>query len=342
MERQGTEPMARRWALTLQLESGSGFTEEDFRKLIESFTSIRTQKRTLTFFRGQLEQAPSTGTLHVQGAVAISQPVRLATMKKWIPRAHWEQARDWQKLVEYCSKKETRVAGPWEHGTETKQGQRSDLQAAAQLILSGSTMTQIASEMPEVIVKYHKGLQYLRSLQQQQAFQPKKIGLFWGTTGTGKTYTAFNELQDIYTVFCIKTPWFDGYQGQENVLLDECGVGMMNYNYLKRILDGYRMDVPVKGGSAQWTPKTVILTSNIPLEEWYPFIPKADLDALKRRIRIFNFPEDKRLAEAWLRGALIEPPPSKRQQDEGVVVEPPSSMEFLQRQNMDTYDAVGY
>ena len=290
----------------------------------------------------QVEQA-STGQLHVQGAASLSQPVRLTILKKWIPTAHWEPARDWSSLVKYCAKEETRVLGPWSWGKETTQGERTDLQHAAQLIQQGSKMSEIAKELPEVIVKYHKGLLYLKSLQEQEKFQQKKIGLFWGTTGTGKTYTAFSELDDIYTVFCIKTPWFDGYQGQEHVLLDECGLGMMNYNYLKRILDGYRMDVPIKGGSVQWTPQTVILTSNIALEEWYPFIPKADLDALKRRIRIFEFPKDKELAVAWLRGALIEAPPAKRQQEHLPTPEQQtSSLEILQRQNMDTLDLFGY
>lgn len=143
-----------------------------------------------------------------------------------------------------------------------------------------------------------------------------KVGLFWGTTGTGKTYTAMDILDNPYTVFDIKTPWFDGYAGQENVIMDECGLGMMNYNYLKRLLDGYRMDVPIKGGSVQWTPTTIVLTSNIPLEDWYINIPKEDLWALERRIRKFQFPQDKELATAWLKGTLIEPAKRAREVDE--------------------------
>lgn len=174
-------------------------------------------------------------------------------------------------------------------------------------------MTDLARDIPNTVVKYYKGLIYLKSLQTQEKFQPKKVGVFWGTTGTGKTYTVFDEKEDVYRVADIKTPWFDGYAGHETALFDECGIGMMNYNKLKEVLDQYKMDVPVKGAMVAWQPKTIILTSNTPMEEWwYPPPPKADMDALKRRVRVFQFPDDKRLAIAWLRGALIEPPPAKR------------------------------
>lgn len=336
--------LARRWSLTLQVSSviEEPGHESILHRLWYQYTQC-TQIRTksLTFLQGQVERA-STGQLHVQAAAAFSSPTRMTTLKKWIPGAHWEPAREWNSLLKYVTKEDTRVAGPWTIGEAQSQGQRSDLSTAAELILSGSTMTTIATTMPETTVRYYKGLLYLKSLTRQERYQPKKVGLFWGSTGTGKTFTAFEELEDIYTVFDTKTPWFDGYSGQDNVLLDECGLGMMNYNYLKRLLDGYRMDVPIKGGSVQWTPKTVILTSNIPLEDWYPQIPKEDLEALQRRIRAFKFPEEKQLATAWIRGALIEPPAAKRVQEPAPTQTPENSMDWLQKQNMDTYDLFGY
>lgn len=310
----------RRWAFTLQLPSAQHPDRDSWSNLVtelsKSFDStIATTKRNLTFLILQIERA-STGQLHAQGAITVSQPVRLGPLKQWIPQAHWEGARDWAKLVAYCQKTETRVEGPFQMGTnESQQGHRSDLAAAASMIQSGSRMNEVADLHPTVVVKFHKGLQYLRSLQQQDKFQPKKVGLFWGLTGTGKTYTVFNEKEDVYRVADIKTPWFDGYAGHETALLDECGMGMMNFNKLKEILDQYKMDVPVKGAMVAWTPKTIILTSNTPMEEWwYPQPSKADMDALRRRVRSFYFPDEKQLALAWLRGALIEPlePAAKR------------------------------
>lgn len=233
----------------------------------------------------------------------------MARMKKWIPKAHWEPARDWQQLLTYCHKAETRVNGPATWGKEKTQGERSDLASTVDMVKAGRSMKEIAESNPCELVKYYKGLIYLQQLLTEQGDGAKKVGLFWGITGSGKTRLAFEELEDLYSTFDVKTPWFDGYNKHKNVLMDECGMGMMNYNFLKRILDRYPMQVPIKGGSVWWQPTTIIMTSNIPLDEWYPLIPKADLDAIKRRIRIFEFPQDAQLAQAWLRGTLIEKRP---------------------------------
>ena len=83
----------------------------------------------------QLESAPSTSQIHLQGYVELYKKQRLSFVKKILPTAHLEprlgsreQARD------YCSKQQTRLqnipAGPWEFGEFIPgpgQGTRSDL-----------------------------------------------------------------------------------------------------------------------------------------------------------------------------------------------------------------------
>lgn len=56
---------------------------------------------------GQLEQG-SEGTNHYQLAVATPQ-VRFTAVKKVFPGAHIEVAKDWNALVKYCNKEDTRV-----------------------------------------------------------------------------------------------------------------------------------------------------------------------------------------------------------------------------------------
>lgn len=57
---------------------------------------------------GQLEKGEE-GTLHIQGMVK-TQSVRFAALKKALPRAHIEPARNAAALAKYVSKLETRIA----------------------------------------------------------------------------------------------------------------------------------------------------------------------------------------------------------------------------------------
>jgi len=65
----------------------------------------------------QDETCPTTGKLHKQGYVRTHQQQRFAAMKKAFPGVHLEVARDWNKLLNYCKKKDTAVAGTTVHQT---------------------------------------------------------------------------------------------------------------------------------------------------------------------------------------------------------------------------------
>ena len=221
-------------------------------------------------------------------------------------------------------------------GEDTMQGQRSDLASAASLVRQGASMKEVAELDPVVFVRAYKGLTALQSILHPPKAVDRKVGLFVGATETGKTRMVFDELINVYTVFDLKNPWFDGYQGEANVLLDECGPGMMNHNFLKRLLDRYPMTVPIKGGSVAWNASTIVMTSNVPLDEWYERLPYADLQALKRRVKIFEFPKDKELARAWISGSLIRP--EKRERIVEVESEDDIPVVSTQDKTQDLYD----
>lgn len=66
-------------------------------------------------FMFQLEEGDS-GTPHFQGVVQYKSPKRLCTLKKEMPRAHWEKCKSIPASVKYCQKTEGRIAGPWFKG----------------------------------------------------------------------------------------------------------------------------------------------------------------------------------------------------------------------------------
>jgi len=58
---------------------------------------------------GGREECPTTKKEHFQGALQCRRQVRLSQLKSWLPRAHFEPARDRLALKKYVMKEETAV-----------------------------------------------------------------------------------------------------------------------------------------------------------------------------------------------------------------------------------------
>lgn len=97
--------------------------------------------------------------------------------------------------------------------------------------------------------------------------------------------------------------WFDGYNFEHVVLFDEMGPDALSIQRMKKLLDRYKEQVPVKGGFVAWCAEVVILTSNYPMMEWWPKASAADFSALARRVTVFDFDEPRQRVEAteWCR-----------------------------------------
>jgi Putative viral replication protein len=99
----------------------------------------------------QLE-AGEADTEHLQGFVRFSKTMRLSAVKKLDARAHWEPCKAPVAAVEYCSKDETRVDGPWTIGTpKGTQGKRQDLADAVAAIKAGTPVHDIVAENPSLL-----------------------------------------------------------------------------------------------------------------------------------------------------------------------------------------------
>jgi len=77
--------------------------------------------------------------------------------------------------------------------------------------------------------------------------------------------------------------WFDGYQGQETVVIEDVDPDSCTHmtRYFKIWGDRYAFPVEIKGGSLIIRPKMVIITSNYTMEECFKNLP--DLEAMQRR-----------------------------------------------------------
>ena len=180
---------------------------------------------------------------------------------------------------------------------DVHQGQRTDLAAAAELVISGRSDRELAESCPTTFIKYHKGLRVLR-----QVFMEPRTGdpadkqdflLYTGKTGTGKTRRAFAHSPGSVYFKDPSNKWWDGYWGQETIVIDDytnSSQNGLNTDYMLRLLDLYPMTLEVKGATTFMSRTTlrIIVTSNLTVETLWP----THIDEMRRRfdnIVTFNY-----------------------------------------------------
>lgn len=116
--------------------------------------------------------------------------------------------------------------------------------------------------------------------------------MYWGPTGTGKSRRAWESGGDGAYAKCPRSKFWDGYQAQETVIIDEFRGGI-DVAHLLRWFDRYPCRVEIKGSSRPLMAKTIWITSNLHPHDWYPDLDVATTLALMRRLTVEEFEEKK-------------------------------------------------
>lgn len=123
---------------------------------------------------------------------------------------------------------------------------------------------------------------------------PPEVHWYYGSTGTGKTRTAIEKAKEDpegYWISHESGEWFDGYVGQGTVVLDDIRASTWPMQKLLRLLDRYKIQVPIKGGFQWWRPKRIYVTAPGRPETIYKNYqtgqPYDCIDQLNRRITEF-------------------------------------------------------
>lgn len=227
-------------------------------------------------------------TEHLQGYVVLSKRGRrLGGMKRLNGRAHWEPRRgSHDQAKEYCSKDDTRVDGPWTVGEEpVGAGHRSDLVSVKRRIDEGADDRQIADEFFGQWCRYHQAFKRYRQIRLPSYRRWHSFcHVLWGEPGVGKTRYV-SEHTDVETAYWLPKPngtrvFWDGYEGQEDVVIDEF-FGWMPRDLMCRLVDRTPFRVETKGGSVPFLAKRIWITSNKAPHAWWP---KAGLGPMRRRL----------------------------------------------------------
>lgn len=248
----------------------------------------KEQAEKIQYLIGQKEVCPSTGKEHFQGYVELKDKAYGMRSVKQIlgsNNVHLERRRGNQEsAIAYVTKEETRIqnsVGPYILGNKKIQGKRNDLETAVAMVKEGSKVVEVVEKLPGML-KYHKHLQWYKNELIPDRNWETEVIILQGESGTGKTRYAHEQDPDIFVCPDNEGKWFDGYEGQESVLIDDF-YGTIRYDFLLKLCDRYKMKVPIKGGFVNWAPKRIYITSNQDYKAWYP-----QTVALERRIKMVH------------------------------------------------------
>lgn len=236
-----------------------------------------------TYTVGQLEKG-ANGTPHLQFFQNFKKSVRISMYKKQVPAAHCELVKVNNGADKYCMKEDTRIEGPWEYGT--KPLQRNSRADWDQVYLNAKR-GKFEDIPADIRVRCYSQLKKIEKdhLVVKDCDHLRGVWIY-GQSGVGKSRLARERYPDSYPKLCNK--WWDGYQGQKTVIMDDIGPEhKVLAQQLKIWSDRYGCILETKGGALSSNYEQFVVTSQYSIEEIFGEDEKT-VEALKRRFKVIH------------------------------------------------------
>jgi len=195
-----------------------------------------------------------SGTFHWQGYTELRKPYRWATITGLAFRWHIERRMGSQaEAIKYSKKDDNYIT----HGKRREQGSRGDLDRIRRVAdEDGMRVVCMVGNLQQIKVAE----KYLSYNEIGRSWKPE-VTWIWGDSGTGKSKMA-REItgEDVYTKN-VGTKWWDGYDGHDDVIIDDFRDDWWPVTYMLALLDRYEMIVEYKGGQRQFRAQRIVITS---------------------------------------------------------------------------------
>lgn len=243
----------------------------------------------VVWLRGQQERGTETGRIHWQLFAAFDKRVRLSTVKGTIGNGHWELTRS-ESAESYVFKEDTAVAGTrFELGAKKFNPNNATDWARIRDLAKQGNLRECLEIAPEATIRVYGALKHIaRDFMEKPVDLTSVCGIWiYGPPGVGKSHFARESYPDIYSKMINK--WWDGYQNQKSVLLDDLGPEhKVLGHHLKIWADRYSFLAESKGHASHIRPDRIIVTSNYkPDHIWDDPIL---VEAIKRRFYFIHIP----------------------------------------------------
>lgn len=227
------------------------------------------------------EVAPDTGTRHLQIVFRFEQQILWRTVRSVLGSGHFYRIKTngdgINKAIEYHSKEDTADSAIPEHCVEygerpeQRQGERTDLaNVAAAIVNDRKRLRDFVKDKDicalEVYAKYPSGIrmieqQHDNELMDDVGYEKPKVYWLYGPTGSGKSKWAHSQSDlFIYPDLGSGNAWYDGYNGQTKLLIDDIRTDTVKFKKLLNWTDGYKQTLPIKGGSIKIQWKEIYIT----------------------------------------------------------------------------------
>lgn len=224
------------------------------------------------------EVGPKNGIPHLQGYVNFKSTRSVAGIVKILPGTIAVAKGTPQQNFIYCSKQKVLL----EIGERPKgQGKRSDIENVKEMVKAGADIKDIWDAAGSF--QSFKMAQIGIALHSKRRNWVPKVWWLWGESGSGKTRKAAEMFPDAWwSGESLK--WWQGYNGQRDIILDDMRTSTTPFHVLLRILDRYPFEVEVKGGSQQLLAENIVITCPAPPDRLFEHEADENIVQLLRRI----------------------------------------------------------
>ena len=241
-----------------------------------------------SFFCGQREVGGQSEYEHFQFVVGFRRSTRFNKAKSFFPACvHLEAVKDLDNALDYCHKSDTAIEHSYvELGVRpVRRNSSRDWTDVWDAARSGD----LESIDPQILVTHYNNLKRIRAdFVTPPVREGVQLFIYWGLTGSGKSYRAFQEAKEDGVLPYFKSSsnkWWDGYRGETCVVIDEFE-GKVSIDHILRWVNWLPCLVETKGGTIPLNAVRFWITSNLKPTLWWPDCPDAQYRAFLRRVSL--------------------------------------------------------